>query len=64
MRYKPVYMPSAEPKVDAWFDTEEEAWDAIERMTCRFDTGEPCEMCQAEWSVFSEKEIEEIENET
>jgi hypothetical protein len=63
MRYKPVYMPHPAPIDDSeWYDTEAAAWDAILEMKCGFGTGELCDMCQAEWSVFSEQEIQEVEN--
>lgn len=43
-----------------WFDTEDEAWEYIDNMTCGFGTGELCEMCQAEWAVFTREEMSEI----
>lgn len=66
MRYKTVYMPH--PDVEGeWFDTEDEAWNSIGTKGCGLldenNRVRPCEMCQAEWEVFSEKEIEEIEAE-
>ena len=68
MRYKPVYMPGVSYSNPPWFDTEEEAWEWITKRGCRFypelspEASEPCEMCDAEWSVFTEDEINEIEN--
>lgn len=62
MRYKTVYMPH--PSVEGkWYDTEDEAWNAIGAMGCGFNPEIPCDMCQAEWEVFSEDEINETEKE-
>lgn len=63
MRYKLIYMPHPNPQEGEWLDTKEEAYDKLANMTCGFGTGELCEMCQAEWDVFSEQELNEIENE-
>lgn len=60
MRYKVVYMPKPEPYKPEWFNSEKEAWDYILNMKCGFETGESCEVCQAEWDVFSEDELNDI----
>lgn len=59
MRYKVVLMSGVWQS--DWFDSEDGAWEYIDNIT---HNGEPCEMCQAEYEVFSEEELKDIEEET
>lgn len=56
MNYKVIYMPHPAEN-GKWFDTEEDAWDYIAILGCN---GKPCEMCQAEYEVFSRQELNEL----
>lgn len=48
-----------------WFDSEKEAYIWIDKRGCRFEKeGIACEMCAAEWAVFNEEEIAEIQEES
>ena len=63
MRYKVVYMPDPRPPHELeWFDTKLQAWEYTANMKCGFGTNEICEMCQAEWDVFGEDELDNIES--
>lgn len=62
MNYKVVYIPL--PDINGkWFETEQEAWDYIATIGHGQDYIEPCEMCQAEYEVFSRQDIYEIQAE-
>lgn len=65
MKYQPIYLPYTEDedkfKEEPLFDTEDEAWDYIQKTHCQCESpcnfngdGEKldyCESCEVEWSI-------------
>lgn len=63
-QYRAECMSGYTDEVSPWLDTKNEAWNWIDKIQCRL-TGDnkPCKSCQAEWDVFSDEEIKQMNTE-